>query len=63
MFPQIEVNSRFSLHFLTSDSGKLSIFCIHSVPQRNTITVLLLFRLGQSQAQTDFHTRYGHLYE
>jgi len=33
MFPQMEVNLRFSLHFLTSDSGKQSIFCIHNMPE------------------------------
>lgn len=31
IFPQIEVNPRILLHFLTSDSGKLSIFCIHKM--------------------------------
>lgn len=36
MFPQIEVNPRFSLQFFTSDNGKLSIFvftrCLKETP-------------------------------
>jgi hypothetical protein len=62
-FLKLKLIPDFYCIFFTSDNGKLSIFCIHTVPQRNTITVLLLFRLGQSQTQTDLHTTYGHMCE